>query len=247
MTRISRQQLTRLLRGRAPILPSPASTPPTSMLAKVPAIVAGMTGTPPIESEKPVRPRVRKVPRLPGGGMTDMEAWAAAVSFHVSLTPQPKERARTYADSNHLIRAFRAARGDVQKFMAVVKKGLMRTVTPDSTRVYEAAIASAASAEMCRRGVEPFCQPVRMLACFIFEGKGEEWPTAAADGDLDNLEKALLDGLNKVVWTDDRLVVDKHSCKRTGAKAGIHVTVWPVHAASAPENGSTFIPWTPLP
>ncbi|MCW4050848.1 MAG: RusA family crossover junction endodeoxyribonuclease, partial [Candidatus Bathyarchaeota archaeon] len=32
--------------------------------------------------------------------------------------------------------------------------------------------------------------------------------------DLDNLEKAVLDGLNEVAYTDDRLVVAKSSIKR---------------------------------
>jgi Holliday junction resolvase RusA-like endonuclease len=40
----------------------------------------------------------------------------------------------------------------------------------------------------------------------------ETWVTTTPD--LDNLEKAVLDGLSGVVYTDDRLVVRKRSEKR---------------------------------
>jgi hypothetical protein len=49
--------------------------------------------------------------------------------------------------------------------------------------------------------------------------------------DLDNLEKALLDGLNEVAYTDDRLVVVKSSAKmyvKPGEEPRVSVVVAPL-------------------
>lgn len=45
--------------------------------------------------------------------------------------------------------------------------------------------------------------------------------------DLDNLEKSVLDGLNKVAYTDDRLVVAKSSSKRyvQNEEPGVQISV----------------------
>ena len=45
--------------------------------------------------------------------------------------------------------------------------------------------------------------------------------------DLDNLEKSVLDGLNKVAYTDDRLVVAKSSSKRyvQNEEPGVRISV----------------------
>ena len=50
--------------------------------------------------------------------------------------------------------------------------------------------------------------------------------------DLDNLSKAVLDGMNGIVWTDDRVIVDLHLRKRisanpeeTGVSVRVDVTV----------------------
>lgn len=172
------------------------------------------------------KPRTCRMPGGTGGGV---------FAFEIPVAPQPKERARTYADRDVLLSAFKSARGDLGHFMSIVNQGLMRTVTPDATRRYEAAIASHASAALSKAGAVPFEVPVEMSADFVLEGTGEEWPVAHQDGDLDNMEKALLDGLNGVAWTDDRLVVGKTSRKLTGSRAHILVRIWPasVHPTSS--------------
>ena len=178
--------------------------------------------SPPVTPKsKPVKKGVQRNPRMKG-----TEEYRE-ILMHMDIAPRPKERARTYADKNVLLSAFRAAHGNAAKFMSMVMAGLMKTVTPESTRIYEKAISSAAEAYMSREGIVPFSVPVFMSAVFIFCGTGNEWPTGHSDGDLDNLEKALLDGLNGIAWTDDRLVSGKISYKTTGTQAGIMVRIWP--------------------
>ena len=174
------------------------------------------------------KPRTR---RLPGGDGGEVFA------FEIPVAPQPKERARTYADRAVLLSAFKEARGDSGRFMSIVSQRLMRTVTPEATRRFEAAVASYAQAAMVKAGMQPFEVPVEMSADFVLEGTGDEWPVAHQDGDLDNMVKALMDGLNGIAWTDDRLVVGKVSRKLTGPKPGIRVWIWP-----ARQHGSRFTP-----
>ncbi len=163
-------------------------------------------------------PRVRrKAPRLSGGeGVFLFEA-------EFPLEPRVKERARTFADPRVLESAFRQSGGDARDFSERARRGLMRTHTPAATRAYETALSAAARAAMS--GAAPFGGPVRVEAVFTLTGDGLEWPVSTGDGDLDNMEKALLDALNGVVWTDDRLVVEKASRKRTGPRSSVFVRV----------------------
>ena len=48
--------------------------------------------------------------------------------------------------------------------------------------------------------------------------------------DLDNLEKSVLDGLNEVAYTDDKLVVVKSSSKRyvTNGVPRVRITIAPI-------------------
>ena len=177
------------------------------------------------ELEDKKKERVRKIPRQVGGGNYQ------EISFCIKITPRPKERARTYVDKSVLINAFRYSCGDIKKFIAKVMSGLMKTVTPESTRIYERSISSQADMEMKKQNFKPFSVPVFMYAIFVFPGLQEEWPVAHPDGDLDNLEKALLDGLNKVVWEDDRLVVKKISYKICGPEPMILVKVFSASGA----------------
>ncbi|QFY42969.1 RusA family crossover junction endodeoxyribonuclease [Candidatus Methylospira mobilis] len=52
---------------------------------------------------------------------------------------------------------------------------------------------------------------------------GEIYPTKKPD--IDNIEKALLDGMNGVVWRDDVQVVDVIKSKRFGSPARVEVEV----------------------
>jgi len=55
------------------------------------------------------------------------------------------------------------------------------------------------------------------------------WPTARLYGDIDKLERAVLDGLTGVVWCDDSQVCSVRKVKRwagVGETPGMKITVW---------------------
>lgn len=102
----------------------------------------------------------------------------------------------------------------------------MATYTPQATRDYEDDISVHAKRNMLRNGLKPFHHTVCMEIMFVISGDPTTYPTGHRDGDLDNLEKAVLDGLNEVVWVDDKLVVQKTSLKVMGATPGVFVRIW---------------------
>ncbi|MNP83694.1 Endodeoxyribonuclease RusA [compost metagenome] len=59
---------------------------------------------------------------------------------------------------------------------------------------------------------------------------GELFPTKKPD--MDNVIKAIYDGLNGVVWKDDVQVVDAFVRKRYGEVPGVHVRIVPLEAAA---------------
>ena len=92
------------------------------------------------------------------------------------------------------------------------------TFTPQRTRDHEEAIAWAARDAMARLAITPFEGDVCVEATFYVAGTA----------DLDNLAKALLDGLNGVAFQDDRqvtqLVLRRVSCKRPDQRTYAVVT-----------------------
>ena len=111
--------------------------------------------------------------------------------------------------------------------------GFARVYTPKKTADYETAIKTQAQAMMNREPLETplavylcFRLPVpkshskkRTEACLI----GAEKPTKKPD--LDNLAKAVLDGLNGVVWRDDSQIVSLHVTKVYSSAGGVDVLV----------------------
>jgi len=166
-----------------------------------------------------------RIPRTPHPG--------GEVRIEIDIPPQPKERARTFMDERALARAFASASGDIRRFMAAVKSrrnggdGVMRSVTPESTRQFEEIAALVAGRAMAAAGLAPFGCPLEMTVEFRFDGDPGTWPTAHADGDLDNLEKSLKDALIGVAYADDRLIVRKTGIKVCSARAGISLTIRP--------------------
>ena len=99
-----------------------------------------------------------------------------------------------------------------------------RVYTPKETREYETMIREAWL--LLNPGLT-FTKDVDVLLEFTFKrpkshhnSKGMLKPDApkhhTQTPDLDNIEKAVLDGLNKVAYTDDKQIVMKHSTKRWG-------------------------------
>jgi Holliday junction resolvase RusA-like endonuclease len=151
------------------------------------------------------------------------------VSIDLPFDPKPKERPRTVMDMGAIERAFLAARGRIEVFRAMVGKGASRTFTPKTTKSYEELIAIASAAAMAGR--KPFECPVEVRILFTLKGNPEKWPTSAADGDGDNMEKAVLDAMNGIVFVDDRLVVRCAKEKSCGPNAGVVIEIRPADPA----------------
>ena len=111
------------------------------------------------------------------------------ISFEVVGQPVPKSRAR------------------------VVTKGKRRfAYTPKKVREWESCVKEEATKHFER----PFDWPVMLTLTFYLprpkSRRHDFWvPTTP---DLDNLEKSVMDALNGVAYTDDKLVVAKSSSKR---------------------------------
>jgi Holliday junction resolvase RusA-like endonuclease len=167
--------------------------------------------------------------------------------FEIDLPadPQPKERPRTVINMGALVSAFVEARGNVGRFKQLIGRGgdgaaprdgkrqsISHTYTPKNTAVYEDLIIKHATVAMAKAGLSPFEGPVKTHVHLVFKGEADTWPTSPGDGDADNLEKAVLDALNKVVYVDDRLVVRSIRTKSCGPVARLIVKVSPVSSRS---------------
>ena len=120
---------------------------------------------------------------------------------------------------------------------ATVRAGRARLYTPAKTEKYEARVALFAQQAMAGRPV--MAGPVALSVTALFPIP-PSWPkkrqAAARAGteqhtkrpDADNCAKAILDGLNGVVWKDDSQVVTLSIEKRYSDRPGVLVTVMEV-------------------
>lgn len=107
--------------------------------------------------------------------------------------------------------------------------GRGRTFTPKTTRDYESRIAEAAAAAMAAAGVQRVAGRVSVIVDASvaipssYRGRkrsdailGYSFPS----GDVDNFAKAALDGMNGIVWDDDKQVVQMGAAKRWAEDGG---------------------------
>lgn len=169
------------------------------------------------------------------------EVVPVVISIPLPYDPRPKERPRSAINYKALKDAFFQARGSIERFMAIVtgaeerqsspfdkasgrrRGGILNTYTPGRTDEYEKLLKAEAGIVMMRR--EVLDVPLDADIVLTLTGDPETWPTSALDGDGDNLQKAVLDALNGVVFTDDRLIVRKSVEKRCGEKPALTITV----------------------
>lgn len=155
-----------------------------------------------------------------------------AVSIYVPGLPQGKGRARS-----------RVVHAKGRTFAS--------HYTPAKTRTYEGVIATAASAAM--NGRPPMVGPVLLnfVAVVPPPASWPAWKQAAAlaghvspttKPDLDNIEKALLDGFNAVVWRDDVQVVAVAKSKGYGQTPGIRAVVSPHPSQAAQDAKRALVP-----
>ena len=103
--------------------------------------------------------------------------------------------------------------------------------TPAKTRNYESLVAMVAGAAMNKAGVTIISQPLSMVMRFYFmipvsrARKLQEEQAHTQRPDLDNCIKAIEDGLNKVLFTDDSLVWKIEASKHWSATPRAEVIV----------------------
>ena len=110
------------------------------------------------------------------------------------------------------------------------------TFTPGKTRQYEALVtARAREAMIGKRKIEkPNAVRVDILAVFPVPASwSKKRRLAALQGvehhvskpDLDNVQKAILDGMNGIVFEDDSQVIDSRTRKAYGPEPGVKVFI----------------------
>lgn len=109
-----------------------------------------------------------------------------------------------------------------------------RLYTPEKTANFEGLVATAGRDAMAGRS--PVQGPLRVFLDIRLPVpqswthkrqraalSGHIWPTKKPD--IDNVEKAIFDGLNQVVWVDDVQVCDVVKRKRYHLTPGVEITV----------------------
>lgn len=146
---------------------------------------------------------------------------ADALRFFVDGVPVPKGRPRTG----------RTRRG-----------GKVVIFTDERTKVYEEVVRLRARMAAKKQGWKADERPKRLALQFYLPiptswtkaeraaaAAGQRWPAGVPD--LDNLVKAVKDGLNGVAWEDDSQVVDLDCVKRYALIPGVQVEVLDVEGA----------------
>jgi Holliday junction resolvase RusA-like endonuclease len=113
-------------------------------------------------------------------------------------------------------------------------KTYIANITPDKTVNYEGLVAYAGQQAMAGRPVlDGAVSVVLRIAVQVPASWSKKKQAEALAGnvhpttkpDIDNVEKAIFDGLNGVVWKDDVQVVQVVKSKRYGATPGVEVEV----------------------
>lgn len=96
-------------------------------------------------------------------------------------------------------------------------------------KTWETAVQYTAKQAMRRNS--PSSNPIEIVLEFVVPApkrrEGELWPIQKGTGDIDKLTRAMLDGMNGIVYVDDaqvvRLLASKRYCSSTRP---VGVTVW---------------------
>lgn len=98
-------------------------------------------------------------------------------------------------------------------------------ITPKATRSFERDLRQMLALEMRRQSLPIFTRPVLVGVRATFMGDETLGAISQRVGDLDNIEKCVLDAMNGTVFTDDRLVVCKFSQKAFAPEPSPTITV----------------------
>lgn len=143
---------------------------------------------------------------------------AAVISFTVPGNPQGKQRPRIGKVGPHA-----------------------RMFTPAKTVAYESLVSHAANQAMDGGALIDCAVHVFMtITCQVPASWSKKKQASAllqqirptTKPDIDNVEKAIFDGCNGVVWRDDVCVVSVHKEKRYGSTPGVQVIITPAEVAA---------------
>jgi Holliday junction resolvase RusA-like endonuclease len=109
--------------------------------------------------------------------------------------------------------------------------------TPKKTVAYESLVRTSYASKYL--GVNPTTEPIILYVSFYFpipaSAKRKKQPDKIVHGDphmirpdLDNLVKAILDGLNTVAFVDDKQIVGIYARKMYGITPGAYVSLRPM-------------------
>lgn len=107
--------------------------------------------------------------------------------------------------------------------------------TPAKTAAYESVVRFAAGQGMIGHSLFENPVGVKIRACFaVPESYTKKKKALAEQGrlfpakkpDIDNIQKAVLDGCNKVVWKDDALIVKIEMTKEYSDKPRVEIDVY---------------------
>lgn len=110
--------------------------------------------------------------------------------------------------------------------------------TPDNTRITEAKIAKSVTDSMAKMQINKIIDPIGVIIIHEFAppiSNSDKKQKQKIDfkilnskrPDLDNLDKLVLDSLNKKLWNDDSQIVTKITLKKYAAKNSIRIIVVP--------------------
>ena len=136
--------------------------------------------------------------------------------FFAPLTPKTKSRARTFYSDGAIRKAFSEARGNVERFVQLLKAS---SITPKKTAEFHASLREIFALSM--KGSPPIQGPVTVEVIVAMQENGDPWPVQERFGDVDNHAKAILDAMNGVVISDDRFVVQMAAAKLFRPEPGI--------------------------
>lgn len=114
--------------------------------------------------------------------------------------------------------------------------GFTKLRTPEKTLNYESLVAHSAHQAMAGRPMllEAVCVEIQIDCDVPASWSKKKQALALADAirpttkpDIDNVEKAIFDGLNNVAWKDDVQVVSVTKAKRYAATPGVTVVITP--------------------
>ena len=115
--------------------------------------------------------------------------------FHLSIRPKPKQRPRFNGHA----------------------------YTPRETQEYENAVGMMVQTEMSKQGIKMFEKWACLEVHFVFEQPKAKKPFHNSKPDLDNLLKALQDGLEGVLFRNDAIVLSVNATKEYGVSYAIYI------------------------